>query len=76
MGDDKKIFLSGAAVVCVTHRRPVKFVFPSCGATRGKVIKVDIFSDGSGVSVAGSEQPLCPPSRGEGVGPAGEVAQE
>lgn len=40
------------------------------------MIKVADFSDESGVSVAGSEPPLCPPHGGEGVGPAGEVAQE
>jgi len=75
MGKDKKIFLERCHC-CTSCAAPGKVCFPQPRCCGGKVIKAAGFSHDSGVSVAGSELPLRPVHGEQGVGLAGEVAQE
>lgn len=75
MGDDKKTFL-WKKCCCMCYPWDAQESFPQVWCHWGQVIKVADFSNESGVSVAGSELPLHPPYRREGIELAGEMAQE
>lgn len=60
---------------CICYPWDVRESFPQPWCHHGQVIKAADFSGELGVLVAGSELPLCPLHRGEGVESAGEAAQ-
>lgn len=69
----KRFFYESNAVVCYPWDGQENF--PQMWCHQGQVTKVSDFSDESGVSVVGSELPLHPPYRGEGIELSGEVSQ-